>query len=251
MKYVVLSFDDGLIDFKNNALPILIKYGLKATINVISGYSDLSVSTDYGYLSVDDIKILNKSGFEIANHTNSHIKYGSYEELEQCNKKINKWCETDTVLGIAMPKYAKPSESANQFIEAFNPPYVTYESQKVVSLNNIFRRLIWKLKSTLKKNDLNISSYAIQRKVYKKGHATFFRRIEVGKDTDPILLYDSLKTIRDNWCITLCFHSVTNNVDETPYPKGSCTILQFEKICKLIGSNSQFAVVTQIDACKR
>ena len=37
MKYIVFSFDNGLIDFKNNALPILMKYGFKATINVIKG----------------------------------------------------------------------------------------------------------------------------------------------------------------------------------------------------------------------
>ena len=34
MKYVVFSFDDGRKDFYTNALPILRKYNLLATVNV-------------------------------------------------------------------------------------------------------------------------------------------------------------------------------------------------------------------------
>ena len=38
MKYVVLSFDDGRRDFYVNAFPILMKYKLVATLNVITDY---------------------------------------------------------------------------------------------------------------------------------------------------------------------------------------------------------------------
>ena len=38
MKYVVLSFDDGCRDFYVNAFPILMKYKLVATLNVITDY---------------------------------------------------------------------------------------------------------------------------------------------------------------------------------------------------------------------
>ena len=46
MRYVILSFDDGRRDFFTNALPVLRKYQLKATLNVVSdfvGHAGLSV----------------------------------------------------------------------------------------------------------------------------------------------------------------------------------------------------------------
>ena len=126
MRYIVFSFDDGLADFKDNALPILNKYGFKCTINVISGFSDGTITTDFNYLSVDDIIELNNNGFDIANHTNSHLKGGSFDELLLCNQKINQWCGKQGVVGIAMPKYEKPNQSAINFVKQLNPPYITY-----------------------------------------------------------------------------------------------------------------------------
>lgn len=251
MKYIVFSFDDGLIDFKTNALEILNHYNAKATINVISGFSDLSIQTNYKYLSVEDIKSLYEQGFEIANHTDLHIKHGSYEELMTCNNKINIWCGTSRILGIVMPKYAKPNDSATTFIKDYKPPYVTYERQKIVSLNNFIKRFWWKIKSIISKTDLNLLTYSIQRKAYRKGRDKNFKRFEVGFDIEPESLYKSLKTIPNGFCVTLCFHSVVNDVDSTPYPKGSCTIQQFENICKLICRDKELQVVTQIEACKK
>ena len=137
-RFVVFSFDDGLIDFKNNALPILDLYGFKASVNIISGFSDKSIVPHYRCLTIDDIKLLYLSGHEIANHTNSHKKHGSYEELDICNNKINNWCNHDKIVGIVMPKYAKPSKSSYKFIKKKKPPYFTYEPRHFFSFLTIF-----------------------------------------------------------------------------------------------------------------
>ena len=87
MKYIVLSFDDSMLDFKLNALPLLNKYEFKACINTITGFVDKSISSETQYLSINDIVQLDKDGFEIAAHSNSHIKPISIKE-SMINKKL-------------------------------------------------------------------------------------------------------------------------------------------------------------------
>lgn len=43
MKYITLSFDDGRKDFFTNALPVLKKYNLPATLNVITDFWEKTI----------------------------------------------------------------------------------------------------------------------------------------------------------------------------------------------------------------
>ena len=248
MIYLVFSFDDGLLDFKENALPILRKYGFRATVNVISGFVDNSIVTDFSYLSVKDIVFLNRNGFEIANHTNSHMKHASFEELLDCNSKINEWCNEDMVRGVAMPKYAKPSESAYRYIKLYKPPYITYQVSKYPVFLNLIRRIIYKIKFLKRKTTLSKYQYNNQIMMYKR-NSTFFYRVEVGINVDPEILFQSLESVKNNYCITLCLHSIADDVSKTDYPKGAWTPEQFDLFCNLVKQNNQIKVVTQLEAC--
>lgn len=248
-KYVVFSFDDGLIDFKLHALPILIKYNFKNTINIISGYSDKTSIISNNYLPIEDIIYLHKKGFEIANHTNSHCRGGSYIEMEECNNKINSWISSNTTLGIVMPKYVKPSKDALKYIKKETPPYVTY-SHKEPIYKNFLKRLRLKSIMAIRKDELGSLNYKVATFTYKKG-SKLFNRVEVGHMVDPNNLYEALKVIKRGYCITLCFHSITNEYNSCDYPKGAYTIDQFDKLCSLISSNNSFKVITQIEASRR
>lgn len=74
-KPVVLSFDDGFYNNKANVLPILQKYGFKASFMVVGEYSQREEgetirSTVYSYLSYDDVREMLNSGLcEFGNHT--------------------------------------------------------------------------------------------------------------------------------------------------------------------------------------
>lgn len=251
MKYIVFSFDDGLLDFKLVALPILNKYNFKATLNIISGFVDKTVPYKGEYLGVEDISYLFANGFEIANHTDSHLKHGSFEEFFKCNQKINEWCGTSNVIyGIAMPKYSKPTNDSIRYLKQYNPPYITYEVQKELSTRNFLRRFRYKILSIVNKNKVAKLSYAIQRKTYKIHSSTCFRRIEVGKDIDCRVLFEALKSIKDGWCITLCFHSISNDYMSTTYPKGCLSINQFSLLLDLLYNDKNFMVKTQLEVCK-
>lgn len=77
MKYIVLSFDDGRKDFYENAFPILVKYKLVATLNVITDYVGKRnirefASGNHECITWQNINECAEMGIEIANHSANH-----------------------------------------------------------------------------------------------------------------------------------------------------------------------------------
>lgn len=82
-KPVMITFDDGFLNNLTYGLPLLEKYGMKATVAVVGSYSERFSDTPdpnpaYAHLSWDDITELTQSGrVEIANHSyDMHKKEG-------------------------------------------------------------------------------------------------------------------------------------------------------------------------------
>ena len=65
--YITLCFDDGLESFYSIAAPLLKKYGIKATIPVITSH----VVFD-NYMTVGQLQKMEKEGHEISSHTRNH-----------------------------------------------------------------------------------------------------------------------------------------------------------------------------------
>ncbi len=65
---VIITFDDGYEDNYSSALPIMEKYGMKATVFVIAG----SVGQP-GYLSWQQIQDMHNRHTEIGSHTMTHV----------------------------------------------------------------------------------------------------------------------------------------------------------------------------------
>jgi peptidoglycan/xylan/chitin deacetylase (PgdA/CDA1 family) len=78
-KTAVITVDDAFKSFKENAMPLLIEFGYKATIFVNTetvGAGD--------YMTWEDLKAIQGEGIEIGNHTHSHSYF-----LNNKNNKIN------------------------------------------------------------------------------------------------------------------------------------------------------------------
>ena len=84
--------------------------------------------------------------------------------------------------------------------------------------------------------------------MYKK-LSKFFYRIEVCEKTNPILLYESLKSVKSNHCLTLCFHSISDDPNSSDYLKGAWTPQRFDQFLNLVKNDKRIRVVTQIEAC--
>ena len=111
-KTVILTFDDGYIDFYYNAYPILKKYNFSGTVFIITGF----VGGD-SYLNWAQIKEMSASGSIIFGaHTVHHYHLTSVSpqvlqsELEESKKTLQ------AELGIPINFVAYPYGSTNDFV---------------------------------------------------------------------------------------------------------------------------------------
>ncbi len=81
-KPVVITFDDGYRDNLTNALPIMEKYDMKATVFVIPH----DVGTQ-DYLDWDEIREMQMRGTEIQSHTMNHVALPDIS-FEQCLSEV-------------------------------------------------------------------------------------------------------------------------------------------------------------------
>jgi len=106
-KTAVLTVDDGYKSFKTVAVPLLEKYGFKATVFVCTDYIGKN-----SYLSWDDIRSLRKKGFEFGNHSHSHDHFLNYSDpntREQFIKDLDKTEEMfEQELGYQPDLYCYP-----------------------------------------------------------------------------------------------------------------------------------------------
>ena len=105
MKYIVLSFDDGTKDFLTNAYPILKRYNIPATWNLISEHiksKESSVSElDSNSVFWSEVADCMQNGIEIANHSANHTN--ELEQIIQGKEIICAELETNNRIGFASP----------------------------------------------------------------------------------------------------------------------------------------------------
>lgn len=81
-KSIVITFDDGYADNYANAFPILKELDMKATIFVISNFTD----NDGYYMTSQQIKEMSDYGIDIQSHTASHAHLNQLTYEEQLNE---------------------------------------------------------------------------------------------------------------------------------------------------------------------
>jgi peptidoglycan/xylan/chitin deacetylase (PgdA/CDA1 family) len=110
---VVLTFDDGFADFHRSALPVLTRYGLTATLYVVSGYVGGSSGwlADAGsrpLLSWSQLADVRHSGVEIGAHTVSHPALDTLPPGQAKEEIASSKRELENGLGIAVRSFAYP-----------------------------------------------------------------------------------------------------------------------------------------------
>lgn len=115
-KPIVITFDDGYKDNYTTALPLLERYGMKASVFMV--VNDIGRK---GYLTLDELKDMERRGIEIGSHTANHLPLESLDadkkkEEIAISKLLLEWKGLKTVFFLAYPNGSYDKES-RQFLK--------------------------------------------------------------------------------------------------------------------------------------
>lgn len=111
-KSVVLTFDDGYIDFYVNAYPILKKYNFQATVFIPTGL----VGTGY-YMTWDQIKEMSASGIILFQaHSVGHLMLTELDEAQLSYQIMESKKTLEGILGKPVNFFAYPYGVSNPYI---------------------------------------------------------------------------------------------------------------------------------------
>jgi peptidoglycan/xylan/chitin deacetylase (PgdA/CDA1 family) len=109
---VALTFDDGYEDAFTTALPILQRYGFKATFYIISG-----MVGQPGYMSWEQLRTLLNDGMEIGAHTIDHYDLTTLDPAESERQIVQSKTDLEQQLGINVVSFCYPTGLYNWTIE--------------------------------------------------------------------------------------------------------------------------------------
>jgi peptidoglycan/xylan/chitin deacetylase (PgdA/CDA1 family) len=108
-KSVVITLDDGYVDNYTGAFPILKKYGLKATIFMITS----AVDTNPGFLTSAQLQEMEKYGIEIESHTVTHPDLDTLSYSKQLSELTESKAALEKILGRTVEYVAYPTGKYN------------------------------------------------------------------------------------------------------------------------------------------
>ena len=109
-KPIVLTFDDGYADNYKEMLPILLEHKMTAVVYVITNEVGKA-----GYVTVDELKDMQRRGLEIGSHTSDHMPLTSLDKTFQRrqireSKIFLEWSGLETIYSLSYPNGAFNSE---------------------------------------------------------------------------------------------------------------------------------------------
>ncbi|VUW96615.1 Poly-beta-1,6-N-acetyl-D-glucosamine N-deacetylase precursor [Streptococcus constellatus] len=137
-KVVWLTFDDSLKDFYTNAFPLLQKYQMRATNNVITSFVDETGREDM--LTLDQIKEMKEKGMSFEDHTVNHpdLSLSSAEtqttELQDSKQYLDSNLSQNTTT-VAYPS-GRYSETTIQIAESLGYKMGLTTNNGLASLND-------------------------------------------------------------------------------------------------------------------
>lgn len=106
-KPIVLTFDDGYEDNYTQALPLMEKYGFSGTVFIISSKPD-DPDEGEGYLSWDEIRMMQGRHTEIGSHTVNHVALSDLSFAEKQQEMMNSKQTIEKQIGRSVEFLAYP-----------------------------------------------------------------------------------------------------------------------------------------------
>lgn len=110
---VVLTFDDGYLDFYTSAFPVLLAHGFKAVSYVVSGFLERPE-----YMNAQDLVTLDRSGIEVGDHTANHLDLTTLNRTQLVTQVQGSKAALEKVLGHPVLDFCYPSGQLNPTVVA-------------------------------------------------------------------------------------------------------------------------------------
>lgn len=242
---VVLSFDDGRKDFYENVFPLLKKYFVKATLNVVTGYTDETIKSDYQTCNFNELKEMSDSKLvEIGLHGDAHLRHQTIEDLDSSLYKISKNFGELDAYSLALPFNQSPSLNIKKWcteksIKVLRSGMVPTKRSIFLIVSKIFGKKInfeKKSKLIIKKNRNGTHS--------KKLKIFYSIPIENERNVDEYL--NIFKYTKQSDVVIFMFHSIyTENDNNVHFKKGAWDVLKFERLISCLKNNLDVEIVFQ------
>lgn len=250
-KYIILSFDDGRNDTYINAVPIMLKHNIRATINITTDFLEypdtcgLFPDVVKRAMSVENMLELQDKGFEIANHGAHHKN--DVEDIRKANKKLKEWGIDIKDIGFASPYSQITQKNINPIMKLIKNKELSYiRSGTQVRRENFIYKLIYILKEATKSSYL---FYLLNKQnIFKiSSKNILLKGITVNKNTTFEQIKSFIKKMPDNTYIILNFHSILASTEAGYQDKWSWDIRKFEKLCNFLEKENYIKVIKTID----
>jgi peptidoglycan/xylan/chitin deacetylase (PgdA/CDA1 family) len=190
-KNVVLTFDDAVVNHLSFVVPLLLEYGFGATFFVCRSAKWLTEHPDC-YLAWRDIRKIGDAGFEIGNHTLSHVDLGTIGEADG-RRDVAELNSELAAHGIPAPEsFAYPggpyAESAAKWLGEYG-----------LSCARTTGKALW----TGSTDFMNIAGYSVNAREENNFHAALSDLAAVGGELcAAVLIYHGVPDTAHPWCST-------------------------------------------------
>jgi len=121
-RIAVLTFDDGYADNFTNAMPILQKHKIPATVFIITNdvgrrnvvWDEAGEDLPADILSWEMIRELHRRGWEIGSHAHRHIHFGTHDDVVQAEAIATSIEQIEKHIGVVPISFAYPYGSFSQ-----------------------------------------------------------------------------------------------------------------------------------------
>ena len=256
MKYVVLSFDDGRLDTYTRAIPIMNKYRVTATINVVSDFIEhesvysIFPSASNKAMTKVMLKEVYLKGFEIACHGHTHKN--TQEDIINNVTALKEWGIHTDEMGFASPYSYITKKNMCEIDELLRTGFISYIRSGIQ-----VRRESFFYKAAYIIQELTHNKYLFY--LLNKTNCTKKSELEdyvIGVSISSETTFKQIKflieKLPDDSTIILILHSILKPTDEG---YGADKWYMDEKIfcdlCIYLKSNRAVEVLTNIELMRR
>lgn len=238
MKYIALTFDDGRSDNYMIAKRIMDKYQFSGTVYITTGFIDGTwkendiLQSPTRPLTVEEIKSLHQSGWEIGMHGDKHKT--QVDDMRVALNKLQSWGINNSCWGISVPNSVVEEVEVSRMLNSEYGNTIAYIRRgRKCDTTKMSNKVLYLLYSILTSKWAYRIFNAPNIYTYGKVDKMNIPSIVVKSNDKPEMIMDFIKYVPDKSVVVLMFHSILETGHarncKDPWSWGED---QFEALCE-------------------